>query len=119
VTNPLQISALASWILLGILCLLWESWWAPSTYAPASLWTAIKAVPIALLLPGLFARGHRTYVYACLVTLLYFSEGVMLAWSEQGLVRFLALAEILLVLVFFTTAALHVRRVRIAEAAGS
>jgi uncharacterized membrane protein len=114
--NRLRTAALTSWGALMLLSLAWEPWLAPSTYAPAAFWTVIKILPLLLLGPALLGRGYRAYLYGCLVALPYFSEGVMLAWSDAGTVRLLALTEILLVLVFFTTAALYVRRRREAEA---
>lgn len=115
----LRVFALVAWGGLIVLCLLWEVWLAPSTYAPAALWTLIKLLPLAVLVPGLLGDRYRPYVIACLVALLYFSEGVMLAWSDDGLVRAFALAEVALVLAFFVPAALYVRRRREAEAAGA
>lgn len=114
--NPLKLAALAAWAGLIALCLLWELWLAPSSYAPALVWTLIKLLPLVALTPALLGSGHRVYIHACLVALLYFSEGVMLAWSDPGMVRALALIEVLLVLVFVATAALYVRRRREAEA---
>ncbi|OGI38839.1 MAG: hypothetical protein A2140_04070 [Candidatus Muproteobacteria bacterium RBG_16_62_13] len=114
--RSLKLAALAAWGGLIVLCLLWELWLAPSSYAPAPVWTLIKLLPLAALAPALFGQGYRAYIYGCLLVLPYFSEGVMLAWSDPGMVRVLALTEILLVLVFVIPAALYVRRRREAEA---
>lgn len=115
--KQIKLTALVAWGGLIVLCLLWEVWLAPSSYAPAAVWTLIKLLPLAALAPALFGNGYRAYLYGCLVALLYFSEGVMLAWSDPGMVRVLALTEVLLVLVFVIPAALYVRRRREAEAA--
>jgi uncharacterized membrane protein len=115
--KSLKPAALGAWVALALLCLLWELWLSPSSYAPATLWTAIKFLPLAAFVPALLGRGYRAYLYGCLLALLYFSEGVMLAWSDPGMVRALALTEVLLVLVFVVLAALYVRQRREAEAA--
>ncbi len=117
--NRLKLTALAAWAGLIALCLLWELWLAPSSYAPAAVWTLIKLLPLAALVPALLGTGYRVYIHGCLVALLYFSEGVMLAWSDPGMVRVLALTEVLLVLAFVIPAALYVRRRREAEAANA
>lgn len=114
--KPLKLAALAAWGGLILLSFLWEAWLAPSSYAPATVWTLIKLLPLVALTPALLGNGYRVYIHGCLVALLYFSEGVMLAWSDPGMVRALALIEVLLVLVFVTVAALYVRRRREAEA---
>jgi len=44
-----------------------------------------------------------------MLILLYFTEGVVRAWSEQGLVRRLALVEVALSVVFFVSAICFVR----------
>ena len=113
----LKLAALTAWGGLIVLCLLWEAWLAPSSYAPAAVWTLIKLLPLAALSPALLGSSHRAYIHGCLIALLYFSEGVMLAWSDPGMVRALALIEVLLVLVFVALAALYVRQRREAEAA--
>ncbi|MEK6771602.1 MAG: DUF2069 domain-containing protein [Pseudomonadota bacterium] len=113
--RQLKLTALAAWAGMIALSLLWELWLAPSSYAPVAIWTLIKLLPLVALTPALLGTGYRVYIHGCLVMLLYFSEGVMLAWSDPGMVRTLALIETLLVLVFVAPAALYVRRRREAE----
>ena len=50
-----------------------------------------------------------TYRWVSLVVWLYFTEGVVRAWSDTGAGRWLALVEIALCLALFTACALHVR----------
>jgi uncharacterized membrane protein len=47
-----------------------------------------------------------------MLILAYFTEGVMRAWSEAGLSRSLALAEIALSLLFFAAAVSYARLTR-------
>lgn len=113
---PLRQIALVAYFALIALVVLWEGWLAPSAYAPAALWLGFKLVPLLLLLPGLWRDRARTYLLASLVMLLYFTEGVVLAWAQRAdalspsSVRTLAWLEIVLSLALFFGAALHARR---------
>lgn len=84
---------------LVLLQLLWETWLAP--LRPGGSWLALKALPLALLWPGL-ARGRpRTRTVTALLLLLYFAEGVVRAFSETGRHALVAaVATLLCVLAF-------------------
>jgi uncharacterized membrane protein len=62
-----------------------------------------------------------TYRWVSLMVWLYFTEGVVRAWSDiDGTGRVLALVEVLLCLVLFAACAWHVRlRLRHAKAAAA
>ncbi len=75
-------TALASWLALIVLTVLWEGWLAPK--APPGFWLAVKALPLLLPLFGLLRGLARTYVWASLLALLYLTEGLVLAWSERA-----------------------------------
>jgi len=102
--------AAATLLALALLCLAWELWLAP--LRPGGSLLALKALPLLLPLPGIFAGLRRTYLWASLLVLAYFAEGVMRAWSEGGLARGLAAAEIALSLAFFAAALAYARRTR-------
>jgi len=89
-------------VALIFLCLAWELWLAPLRAGGSSL--AFKALPLLLPLFGVLGGKRYTYQWASMLILAYFAEGVVRAWSEHGAGRMLALAEIALSLVFFTTA---------------
>jgi uncharacterized membrane protein len=73
------VAALAALILLEIL---WELWLAP--LKPGGSWLALKALPLALLWPGI-ARGRlRAGQWALLLLPWYVAEGVVRAWSDAG-----------------------------------
>jgi uncharacterized membrane protein len=116
--------ALGAWVGLIILTLLWEGWLAPAALAPPGLWLMLKAVPLLLPMLGLLRGNPRTYVLASLLVLLYFTEGVVVAFTQRtaglGLHSALpyAVIEIALSLLFFICAAYYVRARR-REAAGS
>jgi uncharacterized membrane protein len=110
--KTLHAAALASLLALIALCLAWELWLAP--LRPGGSFLALKALPLVLPLVGV-ARGRRyTYQWACMLVLAYFAEGVMRAWGDSGLSRQLAVAEIVLSVVFFAAAVSYSRMTRAA-----
>jgi uncharacterized membrane protein len=72
-------AALAALLLLQIL---WEVWLAP--LRPGAFWLALKAVPLALLWPGIVRGRPRAAQWALLLLPWYVAEGVVRAWSESG-----------------------------------
>ncbi len=106
--------------LLGLiaLSLAWELWLAP--LRPGGSWLALKALPLVVPLAGLLKRRMYTYRWVSLLVWLYFTEGVVRAWSDAAPGRWLALAEIALCLLLFAACALHVRlRLRAGRAAAA
>ena len=97
--------ALGSVVGLIVLGLAWELWLAPTG---SGTW-AIKVLPLLLPLPGLWRARLYTYRWLSLLVWLYFTEGVVRAYSDRGLSAGLALLQVLLCLVLFTACALHVR----------
>jgi uncharacterized membrane protein len=89
------------------LCLAWELWLAP--LRPGGSLLALKALPLALPLGGIFFGKRYTYQWSSLLILAYFAEGLTRAWSDQGLSRNLALAEIVLSVLFFVAAVSYAR----------
>lgn len=114
---PWQRLALLAYVCLIGLTLVWEAWLVPARHAPA-LWLLIKTVPLLLPLPGLLRARRRAYLWAMLLILLYFIEGVVLSVSRRAdplaldSVLPYALAETLLSALFFAAAAVHLRRAR-------
>lgn len=102
-----HLAAAASLCALLLLCLAWELWLAP--LRPGGSWLALKVVPLLLIAPGI-VRGH-IYMYraSTMLILAYVAEGVVRAWSEQGLNASLAAAEIAFSAMFFVAAIAYVR----------
>ena len=109
--------AVSSLVGLIVLCLAWELWLAP--LRPGGSWLALKVLPLAVPLAGLLNNRMYTYRWVSLLLWLYFTEGVVRAWSDRLPVsRALAGIEIALSLLLFAACALHVRlRLRGAAAA--
>ena len=69
-------AALVLWLIV------WETSLAP--VRPGGSWLALKAVPLALLLPGLAAGRKRTRQWASLLLPFYGAEAIVRALTEPG-----------------------------------
>lgn len=111
--HPGNTVALTRWLAVGsvlgliLLGLAWELWLAP--LRPGGSWLVLKVLPLCFPLAGLLRNRMYTYRWVSLVVWLYFTEGVVRAYSDRGLSAQLAMVEIVLCLALFTACALHVR----------
>jgi uncharacterized membrane protein len=104
-TRRLAVGSLVGLIVLG---LAWEMWLAP--LRPGGSILALKVLPLVVPLAGLLKNRMYTYRWVSLMVWLYFTEGVVRAWSDVlPLSRALALLEVLLCLTLFAACAWHVR----------
>ena len=112
-TRALAVASLLGLIALGMA---WELWLAP--LRPGGSWLVLKVLPLCIPLAGLLKNRMYTYRWVSLLVWIYFTEGVVRAWSDRAPGSWLALIELLLCLMLFTACALHVRlRLRNAAAA--
>jgi uncharacterized membrane protein len=86
---------------------LWELWLAP--VRPGGSLLALKVLPLCLPLAGLLRNQLYTFRWTTLLVWLYFTEGVVRAWSDPPPGAWLAMIEIALSLILFTACVLHVR----------
>ena len=105
--RSLRAAAAGALVTLIVLCLAWELWLAP--LRPGGSLVALKALPLALPLPGIVAGRRYTYQWSSMLILAYFAEGVTRAWSEAGMSQQLAFAEIALSAAFFASAVSYAR----------
>jgi uncharacterized membrane protein len=104
-TRWLAVGSLIGLIVLG---LSWELWLAPLRLGGSLL--ALKVLPLAVPLAGLLKNRMYTYRWVSLMVWLYFTEGVVRAWSDRNRVsQWLALVEVVLCLALFIACAWHVR----------
>lgn len=103
-TRWLAVASVGGLIVLG---LAWEMWLAP--IRPGGSLLALKVLPLFLPLAGLLKNRMYTYRWMSLLVWLYFTEGVVRAWSDRPPGNYLAMIEIVLCLVLFAACALHVR----------
>lgn len=107
VARTAQVVAAVALVALISLCLAWELLLAP--LRPGGSLVALKALPLALPLVGIVTGKRYTYQWSSMLILAYVAEGVTRAWSETGMSRNLALAEIALSLTFFVAAVCYAR----------
>lgn len=110
-TRLVAVGSLLGLIVLG---LAWELWLAPT----GSRFLAFKVLPLVIPLAGLLKHRLYTYRWVSLLVWLYFTEGVVRAYSDKPPSNYLAMIEVVLCLVLFVACALHVRlRLKNAKAA--
>lgn len=114
----LQGLALGFYLALIVLVLLWEGWLAPAPKAPPGFWLTLKGVLLLLPLFGMLRDRPRSYLWASLLVLFYFMEGVMLIYLHRAETLALhnvlpyALIETLLSLGFIVFAGFYIRAAR-------
>ena len=99
--------ALGSMLGLIVLGLAWEMWLAP--IRPGGSLLALKVLPLCLPLAGILKNRMYTYRWMSLLVWVYFTEGVVRAYSDKPPGNYLAMLEVLLCLLLFAACALHVR----------
>lgn len=95
----------ASCLALIVLGLGWELWWAPTGRGTL----ALKVLPLALALPGLWERRLYTFRWLSLALWAYVAEGCVRATSERGPGVWLGGIEVALGLLLFAGCAWQVR----------
>ena len=111
--RPSTYVAATRWLAVGsllgliVLSVAWELWLAP--LRPGGSWLVLKALPLCIPLIGLLKHRMYTYRWVSLVVWLYFTEGVVRAWSDRIPSNYLAMLEIALCILLFVACALHVR----------
>jgi len=73
--------SIISLIALIALCLAWEIFLAP--LRPGGSWLMLKVLPLLLPLFGVLRGKRYTFQWASMLILLYFTEGVVRAWSDR------------------------------------
>jgi uncharacterized membrane protein len=101
----MRMLALASTLGLIVLGLAWELWLAPTGRGTL----ALKVLPLALCLAGLWRHRMYTFRWLSLLVWLYFGEGVLRATTESGVSQWLAVVEVVLSLGLFAACAAYVR----------
>jgi uncharacterized membrane protein len=105
--------AMTRWLAVGCtlaliaLGLAWELWLAP--LRPGGSWLVLKVLPLCVPLAGFLRHRMYTYRWVSLLVWVYFTEGVVRAYSDPGLSGRLAGLEIILCLALFAACVLHVR----------
>ena len=103
-TRQLATGSLLGLIILG---LVWELWLAP--IRPGGSLLALKVLPLCIPLAGILKNRLYTYRWVSLMVWLYFTEGVVRAWSDRPPSNALEMIEVALCLTLFTACAMHVK----------
>ena len=111
--NLTRYQAVGSLLGLIVLGIAWEMWIAPLRPGGSSL--VLKVLPLFIPLAGLLKNRMYTYRWVSLMVWLYFTEGVVRAYSDRPPSSYCAVVEVLLCLTLFAACALHVR-VRLRDA---
>jgi len=82
--------------------ILWETLLAPAR--PGGGWLALKALPLALLLPGTMRGARKPRQWLVLLLPFYAAEGIVRAWSESGRGAIVATVVALLAVATFACA---------------
>lgn len=99
-------AAVAAWLALIALSLIWEIWLAP--LRAGGSWLALKALPLAITLRGLLRADVKTMQWSLLLSLAYVLEGAVRVFEPRP-VRVLASIELALALLFFVAAIAYLR----------
>jgi uncharacterized membrane protein len=102
-----NLAASVSLIALIALCLAWELWLAP--LRPGGSWLALKALPLLAPLFGILHGRRYTHQWSTLLIQIYLLEGLVRATSDNGMMQRLAIAEVVLALIFFVATLAYAR----------
>ncbi len=105
--NRIRWLAFTSTLALIVLGIGWELAWAP--VRPGGSTLVLKVLPLFFTLIGLWMNRMYTYRWLSLLVWLYFTEGVVRAYSDKAPGNYLALLEVVLCTVIFVACVLHVR----------
>lgn len=106
--------AIAAWLALLVLAVLWESLLAP--LRPGGSWLLLKAVPLLLPLRGVWRGDVKTMQWALLLVMLYIAEG-SLRIADAPPAAWLAAGELALGWLFFAAAVVYLRPFKLAAQA--
>lgn len=100
--------ALAGFLGLFALVMLWNSVLAPSSRFPVALMLVITVTPLLLNMRGLLARKPKSCAWMAYISLIYFIHGSIETYANVS-ERLYASLEVLLSLMLFFGATLYVR----------
>ena len=99
--RALYLVANASLVLLIVLGIAWELFLAP--LRPGGSWLVLKVLPLLLPLRGMLRANRYTCQWASMLSLAYFIEGVVRAFSDAPPSSYLAAIQTVLAIVLFVS----------------
>jgi uncharacterized membrane protein len=104
--NPYQLFAVAAIGDLIILCISWE--WFISPLRPGGSWLVLKALPLLLVLPGIWQGKNYIMQCASMLILIYLAEALVRV-AETGANRYLAILELIFATAAFIALLLYLK----------
>jgi uncharacterized membrane protein len=104
-----RLAALGAFVTLAaltLLCIAWE--WRLAPLRPGGSALVLKALPLAVALPGVLRRRLYTLQWASMLVLLYFAEGIVRGMTDPAPGNLLGWVEVALALAFFGCALAYV-----------
>ncbi len=104
-----RVAGLGAFVMLAALtalCLAWE--WRIAPLRPGGSALVLKALPLAIALPGVFRRRLYTLQWASMLVLLYFAEGIVRGMTDPAPSDVLGWIEVGLSLAFFGCSLVYV-----------
>ena len=94
---------------LIIVCIAWE--WFISPLRPGGSWLILKALPLAVMLPGLWRAKVYTMQWWTMLILIYTTEALVRV-SESGWNFWMALLELVLSVIIFICLLLYLKPIK-------
>ncbi|MCE7527328.1 DUF2069 domain-containing protein [Polynucleobacter sp. IMCC 30228] len=104
--NLYQLIAAAAVADLIILCIAWEWFLAP--LRPGGSWLVLKALPLILVLPGIWQGKNYIMQCASMLILIYLAEALVRI-AETGANRYVAILELILATTTFIALLLYLK----------
>ena len=94
---------------LVLLCIAWE--WFISPLRPGGSWLILKALPLIILLPGLWRAKVYTMQWGTMLILVYTTEALV-RLSESGWNFWMALLELVFSIIVFVCLLLYLKPIK-------
>jgi uncharacterized membrane protein len=112
--NQYVLIASAGIIDLILLCLAWE--WFISPLRPGGSWLMLKAVPLLIMLPGVWRANVYTMQWSSMAILIYTTEALVRI-TESGWNVWLAIIELILSITVFVALLMYLKPIKAAAKA--
>lgn len=107
--NKYVLIASAATLDLIILCVAWE--WFVSPLRPGGSWLILKAVPLIVMLPGIWRAKVYTMQWGTMLILIYTTEALVRI-SESGWNFWMALLELVFSVTIFVSLLLYLKPIK-------
>lgn len=99
---------------LIILCVAWE--WLISPLRPGGSWLILKALPLVIMLPGVWRANVYTMQWSSMVILIYTTEALTRI-TESGWNMWMAILELILSVTIFIALLMYLKPIKAAAKA--